>query len=351
MKILLIGEFSGVHTNLKKGLTELGHNVAIASDGDGYRGFTSDIKISPYNGLGLVSILLNILYITLNIRKFTGYDIVQFIFPFSLPSYYHQIGIFRIIKLFNKKITYYACGSDPSFLESESKFDYFPLEDKNSEDYPIYSSKHHKIFEMFMNSIDIIIPSMYTYSFRGEYDHIKTHPIPLPGSGMIYIKELEVNSKIKILFGISRKDFKGAKFILQALEKTKHNYEDKVDVKIVENIPFHEYNKLLENTDILIDQCKSYDYAMNAIFALEKGTVVLSGNESIALEYLGINNCPVVNIKPDSEYIYSKIKDIIIEQKSLLIRKHNSLKYVEKEHNPITIARSFYNVYNVLLNT
>ena len=37
MKILLIGEYSSVHSTLKEGLTELGHEVVVASAGDGYR--------------------------------------------------------------------------------------------------------------------------------------------------------------------------------------------------------------------------------------------------------------------------------------------------------------------------
>ena len=35
MKILLLGEYSGLHLNLRDGLRELGHDVVLASAGDG----------------------------------------------------------------------------------------------------------------------------------------------------------------------------------------------------------------------------------------------------------------------------------------------------------------------------
>ena len=37
MKILLIGEYSNVHHTLALGLKALGHEVTVASDGDGWK--------------------------------------------------------------------------------------------------------------------------------------------------------------------------------------------------------------------------------------------------------------------------------------------------------------------------
>jgi hypothetical protein len=36
MRILLLGEFSGLHSALRDGLRELGHEAFVASHGDGY---------------------------------------------------------------------------------------------------------------------------------------------------------------------------------------------------------------------------------------------------------------------------------------------------------------------------
>lgn len=346
MKVLLIGEFSGVHTNLKKGLVKLGHEVFFASDGDGYRNFTSDFPIAPSTKSGVLGVFCNLIHIIFNIRKLIGYDVVQFIFPFSIPSYYYQFGVFNIIKKFNKKIIYYACGSDPQFLTTESKFEYFPLDDTTSKDYPSFQTKHHKIFNEFMNAVALVVPSMYTYSFRGDNDFKKTSPIPLPGSGNIIDKDdLVINKRVKILFGISRRDFKGASFILDALKQIERDYKDCVEINIVEKIPFAQYIKLLKESDILIDQCKSYDYAMNAIFAMEKGTIVLSGAEKDALNYLGIKKCPVINIKPNTKDIYAKIEQVINNSHEIPLMKEKIIEYVAEIHNPLLIAEKFENLY------
>ena len=46
MKILLIGEYSNLHNSLKKGLIDLGHEVTLVSFGDGFKDFSSDIRLS-----------------------------------------------------------------------------------------------------------------------------------------------------------------------------------------------------------------------------------------------------------------------------------------------------------------
>ena len=37
MKILLLGDYSSLHNYLKKGLVELGHEVTLLSNGDGWK--------------------------------------------------------------------------------------------------------------------------------------------------------------------------------------------------------------------------------------------------------------------------------------------------------------------------
>ena len=46
MKILLLGDFSAVHKNLKDGLLELGHDVVLASDGDGFKIFLETLILN-----------------------------------------------------------------------------------------------------------------------------------------------------------------------------------------------------------------------------------------------------------------------------------------------------------------
>ncbi len=349
MKILLIGEFSGVHNNLKKGLAYFGHEVILAADGDGYRGFDYDIKLTPYKGF-FGGKIKNIFYFLFSLRKFIGYDVIQFINPFSLPYYYYFVGITSILFKYNNKIIYYACGTDPAFIASRDKFEYFPFSEENSTEIPHYNKLKQKYYSWFINNISSIIPSMYTYGL-GYFGNPKlSDPIPMPNSGNYGISNPNQKDvgKLKILFGITRKEFKGADFILKALEKIQGIYSEGVEITIVEKLPFEEYLDLLRQTDVLIDQCKSYDYGMNAIFALENGVIVFSGAEPIAMKYLSIQDNPVINIKPDSKQIFEQIKSLI-KANDFSVLKKKSLEYAKNIHDVYIIAQRFLEYYDEIV--
>ena len=44
MRILIIGEYSGVSKNLKSGFAKLGHSATVFSEGDGWKKITTDKK-------------------------------------------------------------------------------------------------------------------------------------------------------------------------------------------------------------------------------------------------------------------------------------------------------------------
>jgi len=349
MKILLIGEFSGVHNNLKKGLTEVGHDVKLAADGDGYKGFSYDIAITPYKSKYFGK-LLNILYFFTNLRRYINNDVVQFISPFALPYYFYYLGFYRIIFLLNKKTIYYACGTDPAYLSSADKLDYFPYE-KNSPEWPNFQKKNKNvIFNWFINKVDSIIPSMYEYFLGYSHLHKTQRPIPLPCSGQFSEINKYPYAKLRILFGISRREFKGARYIIDAIDKLRSIHKDDLEINIIERLPFYEYLSLIENSDILIDQCKSYSYGMNALFAMEKGKIVLSGSEDVAMKYIGIENSAVINLKPDSNQIYNELVKLLTMTNSqiLLLKKENQNQAIN-HHDPSIIAKSFLNIYRKLL--
>jgi len=348
MKILLIGEFSGVHNNLKHGLERLGHKVTLLADGDGSRGFKSDFKITPFKGK-VKGKILSYFYVFSNIRKFIGYDIIQFIHPSHIPYYYFAIR--SILLRLNQRSVYYVCGTDIAYMRSKDRFEYFPYDKSIKEEYRTYNLFDRIYYNIFINKIDVIIPSMYTY-YIGYSANKKTNlPIPLPDSGIISEDLSKTKSKIKILYGISRRGFKGAEYILTALKRIKENYNDQVDVKIVERLSYTEYLKVLDNADILIDQCKSYDYAMNAINAMERGKIVLSGSEDVAMKYLNIQNSAVINILPDTNQIENEIIKLInMSPDQLLELKKQSYRQVKDIHDNNKIAKRFEANYLKLLS-
>ena len=344
MKILLVGEFSGVHTNLKKALIAKGHTVAIVGKHDGFKKFDSDLNVSPYIG-NTIGKFKNIFYFLLNIKNYIGYDVVQFINPFEIPYYYHFVGLNHLLFKFNKKIIYYAAGTDPAFLSSDSKLNYFPFSNKNSTEHPNYPWYKIVYYNWFIKKIHLIIPAMYSYSIG--YYHLKKcrKHIKLIGTGVYTNANNTVNNHISILHGITRPEFKGSEIITKALRIIKEKYKSKVKIYIVKRLPYSEYETYLNNVDIMIDQCKSYDYGMNAILALEKGVVVLSGAEDVAMAYLNVESSAVINIKPSIDEIVAKLEKIIQNKNQLSLLKKHSINYVKKYHNPKLIAKEFLDYY------
>lgn len=340
MNILLIGEFSGVHNNLKKALNELGHNVKIAADGDGFKEFGYDFKVAPYNSK-YIGKLKNVVYTFLNIKKYLGYDIVQFINPGSIPYYYYYFGIAHLIFKYNKKKIYYAAGTEPAYINSLKFFDYYPIEEVH------YNKLFMTYYKWFLKNINCIVPSMYSY-YYGYKDNKKiTEFVQLPGKGEYKEIMLDADDKpINIMHGITRKGFKGTDIILNAMDYIKEKYEEKVNMVIVEKLSFNEYRKIYENVDIVIDQCRSYDYGMNAIFALEAGKVVMSGAEDIAIKFHGHKYMPIINIKPDKKQIIEEIEKIInMSPKEVYDLKMNGQIFVKNFHHPNIVARRLLEYY------
>ena len=151
--------------------------------------------------------------------------------------------------------------------------------------------------------------------------------------------------KLRIIHGVTREESKGSNLILYALEMIKENYGEQVSITIVERLPYEDYLRVLEVNDILVDQCKSYSYGMNALIAMSMGLVVLSGSEPEAMSYLGVEECPVINITPDTMQIYSALAKLIDDKQSVYDISKRSVSYVVKYHDAEKIALAFELVY------
>ena len=67
--------------------------------------------------------------------------------------------------------------------------------------------------------------------------------------------------------------------MLEAAEDIQRKYKEKVELIKVESVPFGEYVRLMNNSDVLLDQLYSYTPAMNALQAMAKGIICVGGGE------------------------------------------------------------------------
>lgn len=348
MKILLLGEFSGLHTNLKVGLENLNHKVTLVSFGDGFKKLTGDINF----GSDKKNKVLKILHIWFKffyyLPRFKGYDVVHYIYPNIFPFPFQiKLHFLKFLKRNNKLVTMNVSGGDAYMIPIlMGKLRYSPY--TNSFNEKKFNGFFKMIgYEQFNKAIklaitfDGIISSLYEYAlpYKGFKNYLGIIPFPslIPNT---LPDKLNIDGKIKIFHGVTRKEMKGSNYIIQALKLISKEYSGQVEVEIVEKVPYYEYKELFNDCHIFIDQACSYGYAMNALLALAKGKVVLSGCEKEHRRIVG-DNCPVINIQPSTLQIYKTIRNLI-ENKGLIQEIGSSgYSFVKEVHDCNKIANDY----------
>ena len=150
MRILLLGEFSYLHQNLKDGLLELGHHVVIASDGNSWRNIDRDIDLK-YNRKLLPDVLSKRILPLLEIKKLTGFDVAQLMNPFLIRKrFFPNRAYIKYIMKNNSRFFMLGAGDDAFFWrQGRERLEYGPFDDflkydKKSDHYYLQEEKMYK---------------------------------------------------------------------------------------------------------------------------------------------------------------------------------------------------------------
>lgn len=376
MKILLVGEYSRLHNSLKEGLNELGHQVTIIATGDHFKNYPVDIKLYRKYNQGIskkVKVLLYKLFkidiTSLSIKnqffshqdKLKGYDIVQLIneSSFSIsPKIEKEIVTF--LKDNNKNLFLLSCGADyisvKHSLDKKPKYSilspYFKGKNSKNSFYPIlkyiepeFKSLHNFVYDntegVIASDLDYHIPLLG----HPKYIGLIANPI---NTQLLKFIPLNINNKIKIFHGINRVNYykKGSDYFEKALEIIQDKYPDKVEIKIVENLPYADYIKTYNEAHILLDQVLAYDQGYNALEAMAKGKVVFTGAEQEFVNHYKLEKTVAINALPDVNNIVKELELLILKPKKIIEIGQNAREFIEKEHNYKSIAQKYLYTWN-----
>ena len=354
----------------------LGHEVTLVSTGDAFKNFPSDIllkrkyetgilkkvKVGLFKlfGLDITSLSLKNQFFRQK-EKFKGFEIVQLIneSPFGiLPKYEKEI--ISYLKQNNKKLFLLSCGTDHTSVKYafEKKFRYSifnPLfEGKVSEKEffpalkylkPEYKDLHDFVFE----KVDGIIACDLDYDIplQGTQKYFGLIPNPV-NTEKLKFEPTSLVGKTIIFHGINRANYfkKGNDYFEAALKKIQLKYAEKVEVITVENVPYSEYIQKYNSAHILLDQVFAYDQGYNALEAMAKGKVVFTGAEKDFLERYNLKDDEVcINALPDVESLVSKLGWLIENPENILEIGKNARSFIEREHNYISIAKKYLEVW------
>lgn len=371
MKILLLGEYSNVHSTLAKGLRSLGHTVDVASDGDGWKNYERNIDTARQPG-GALSGLRYWWQMHRLFDRFRGYDVVQLINPVFLSLKAERLwSFYRQLQRHNRCVVLGAFGTDHAYVDAcvnKRLFDYsdFTIYQADRKDTDIEQLREiwldgskGILSQRIAQACDAIVAGLYEYyaSYQAteQRDKLRYIPFPIDLSRNAYShRRRQAGEPLRLFIGIqsARNAFKGTDIMLRAAERVVAEYPGACELCKAENLPFDEYVRLFNSADVILDQLYAYTPAMNALEAMAHGLVVVGGGEPEAYHVLPDRSLqPVVNVKPDEASVYEALRRLV-EQRDTLVPELSrmSRQYIERYHNHIQVARQYETLYRQLLS-
>lgn len=373
MKILLIGEYSGLHNSLKDGLQLNGHSVTLLGTGDGFKNYPVDIEVKstifeiPFLKF-IAKIIDKLLKFSLNdfelgfkaylkIKTLKDFDIVQLINEnsFKTTPWLETILLKKILKN-NKNLFLLSCGVDNISVKYalENKFKYSILTPylndklllkKYRHILKYNSSEFKKLHRYIYKNIKGVISSDLDYHIPliGEKKYLGMVPNPVNLKKLRY-DFVEIEDKVIIFHGINSKNStkKGNDYFIRAMEIIKKNYKESVEYIEVQDLKYRDYMKSYCNCHIFLDQVYAYDQGYNALEAMAKGKVVFTGAEKEWLEHYGVSEDGIaINALPDVNYLVEKLSILIENPKKIKDISINARKFIEDHHSYDNVANIY----------
>ena len=363
MKILLIGEYSHVHWTLAEGLRALGHHVTVVSDGDIWKGYRRDIDLRR-KSLGRWDTLRYLWDIHRLWPRLKGYDVVQLINPVFLDLRAERIlPYYERLRRQNGKLVLGAFGVDHYWVSEGLKADTFRYSDFYLNGQPRSNrfvdemvadwidGPKSTLNQQIADDCDAIVSGLYENDvcYRQQHGQKTTFiPFPINRAAVTPVQPWEPGQKVRFFIGIqkARSQYKGTDVMLQVLDELQHRHPDRMEVLKAESVPFYEYQEMMNQSHILLDQLYSYTPAMNALNAMAKGLVVGSGGEEEQYAIIGERDLrPIINVLPDSEKLTSQLEDIILHPEQLPQMAQDSMEYIRRHHDHVQVAKQYERLY------
>jgi glycosyltransferase involved in cell wall biosynthesis len=356
MKILLFGEYSGLFNCLKDGFLSLGHEVFLASDGDSFKNYPSDYRYDLHFK-GWKGNVISLVNVFAHLKRFTGFDIVLIISPNPLHKQLYSNKIIEFLMNQNGKVFLSGAGLNAISFDfwhksENSKYFYYTkgyLDDakKNNEKFSLSNNNKSKESELnILNKIHGYIPIMYEYAepYRNHLNMLKTIPIPI-NTEKFHYKPNIIDKKIIFFHGLTR-PCKGGEFIIKAFDILSQKYPNDAEFIYKGGLPFNDYIKLLERTNVVLDDVNGYSLGMNGLFSMAKGKIVMGGAEDVASKELEYNFCPAINLTRNVDQIISEIENVIENRNKIEEIGNKSRIFVETFHDHIKIAQEYLELFS-----
>ena len=370
MRILLFGEYSNVHHTLCEALRRAGHEVLLISDGDGWKDYPRDVdlrrtKEGPVGSLMYLSKLATLL------PKLRGYDVVQIVNPIFLDVKARwNRWVFDYLKR-NNGILSVGCFGDDYYVISRMQDDkYLAYTDFYAEGKAIDHEVNRRriaawtkgpkaaLTQYVMQHADCLVPCLYEY--WKVYDtpefHSRLRYIPLPidvstPSNLSNLSNPSTELKLRLLFASQklRGQMKGTDQLEPLFDRLAQEFSDIIDLCKIESVPFEQYQRLVAEADVVVDQLYSFTPAMGALESMAQGKVVISGYEPEYQQFIdGPQESGIINLRPfDDAHNYEVLRTTLTDRNKIARLQSSSQAFVRKYHNADDVARQFVEFWSL----
>jgi glycosyltransferase involved in cell wall biosynthesis len=356
-KVILIGDYSGLHLQLFKGLKNLGVNVKFIGYRNGWRDNEVDIALdSPYRGF-IGKIHANLTPI-LKWKHLVGGHVVQFV---SVNVFNTRFGITKFlvafIAKFNKRVYLLGAGcvsrNVQLYKTHGSNICHGCLRlDQRKKTCRSVGERSIDNENIFHSAIHGYIPIVFDYQYTDSVfcDSIsKSGIVPIP----IHMADLDdlytyPVGKIHFFHGISRSGFKGSDSIVPALQSLKSKYPELVEVTIVEKLPYNEYISKLRSADVIVDQLYGFGLGMNALFSMAMGKLVVTSDPSKTYDQICPGEeIPIISTGFNSILLKEKLEWIVQNKENAFSIAKNARKFIVAHHDSEKVAKQYLDIWKI----
>lgn len=371
MKILFVGDASNMHNCLAQALRDLGHTAIVASNGSHWMNTHRDINLKRSPGkIGAVKYVLDVLRA---LPKMRGFDVVETcddIFLDLKPAKVRRV--FDWLKQHNRCMVMGAIGTDYVYYSAchdgkTYRYSDYMVGDKPSP-YALsseYQAKHEDNWKLplmrehsnhILGNIDGAISCLWEYHECYKPllgDKLAYGGIPIDTASVEPIILDREPEKVKFFIGIQRDRniLKGTDLLLEAARRTVDRYPTRCELTVVESVPYDEYIKMLCSSHVLLDQLYSYTPATNALLAMARGLVAVSGAEPEFYDLIDEHdNQPIINVSPLIEGdIDAKLEWLVQNKNEIPYLSRLSREFVVKHNDAHVVSQRHIDFYKKLL--
>lgn len=371
-KILLMGDASNFHRCLAEGLRRMGHEVTVASDGTAWMQTERDIDISRRGQNKLWGLELWLRMKRLAGHKLAGYDIVSVIGICFVKLKPQRIRwIFDRLAANNRHLFVTSLGGDPEYIRqsidgslglryNEWRVDGRPSPMLEADPDAVRRWLTSELVDLNRHVHDVsegAVTALYEYSVACRHylppEKLAYGGIPIDTDVVRFSPLPDDITKVKFFLGRHRGRLKekGTDRLGEAARRVVEKHPDKAELIVVENVPYAEYLKLLNEAHVVLDQLYSYTPATNALLAMAMGKVVVSGAEPEFYDFIGEPELhPIVNALPDDDALFRKLEHLALNPASLPELGRKGREFVEKHNDVMVVAKRFIDFWESKIN-